>query len=207
MTTTNAYPPGGTFLDTVKKSFTDVPMNKENDNAISTTEFLEAAESLTTLFDVLGSMAFQPVKNDILGNVKKVRDRQLAAPAESETLQALVFNELKTKKHTATEGLVWLVRGLDFTCIALCQNLATSTEELSASFRTAYGSTLKPHHSFLVKPIFSAAMSACPYRKDFYVKLGEDPDKVAAELRVWLASLTQLIAVLKGFLDRKEAKW
>jgi hypothetical protein len=26
------------------------------------------------------------------------------------TIQDLVLNELKTKKHTATEGLVWLVR-------------------------------------------------------------------------------------------------
>lgn len=41
---------------------------------------------------------------------QKIRDRQLAAPLESETLQDLVKNELKTKKHTATEGLVWLVR-------------------------------------------------------------------------------------------------
>jgi hypothetical protein len=47
---TTAYPPGGTFLDTLKKSFTDVPVDKEKDNAIATTEFLEAAESLTTLF-------------------------------------------------------------------------------------------------------------------------------------------------------------
>ena len=52
MATTNAYPPGGTFLDTLKKSFTDVPIDKEKDNAISTTEFLEAAESLTTLFGI-----------------------------------------------------------------------------------------------------------------------------------------------------------
>lgn len=50
MASTKSYPPGGTFLDTLKKSFTDVPMNKEKDNAIATTEFLEAAESLTTLF-------------------------------------------------------------------------------------------------------------------------------------------------------------
>jgi hypothetical protein len=41
---------------------------------------------------------------------QKIRDRQLAAPTESENLQDLVINELKTKKHTATEGLVWLVR-------------------------------------------------------------------------------------------------
>ena len=59
----------------------------------------------------------------------------------------------------------------------------------------------------MVKPIFSAAMGACPYRKDFYIKLGEDPEKVMAELRVWLAALEKLIAILKGFLDRKEAKW
>lgn len=47
---TPTYPPGKTFLDTLKRSFTDVPVNKEKDNAIATTEFLEAAESLTTLF-------------------------------------------------------------------------------------------------------------------------------------------------------------
>jgi len=45
-----AYPPGGTFFDTVKRSFVDVPLDSSKDNAISTTEFLEAAESLTTLF-------------------------------------------------------------------------------------------------------------------------------------------------------------
>ncbi|APA13260.1 hypothetical protein sscle_10g080300 [Sclerotinia sclerotiorum 1980 UF-70] len=207
MATVKTIPPGATFIDTLDKSFVDVPVNKEKDNAISTTEFLQAADSLTTLFDVMGSVAFNPVKNDMGGNIKKLRERQLAAPAESETLQDLVINELKTKKHTATEGLVWLVRGLDFTCIALSQNLSAPSDELSVSFRNAYGETLKPHHSFMVKPIFSAAMSACPYRKDFYVKLGDDNSKVEAALRVWLGALENLIAILKGFLDRKEAKW
>lgn len=146
------FPSGGTWFDTLHKTFDDVPVQASNDNAIPTSDFLEAAESLTTLFgklplpgcfrsvvefkayrwaDVLGSMAFTPVKNDMIGNIKvsthllptptqsgelptywykKVRDRQLAAPADSETLQSLVVNELKTKKHTAAEGLLWLVR-------------------------------------------------------------------------------------------------
>jgi hypothetical protein len=43
-------PPGGTFFDTLKKSFVDVPVDQSNDNAISTEAFLEAAEALTTLF-------------------------------------------------------------------------------------------------------------------------------------------------------------
>ena len=48
-----AIPPGGTFFDTLKKSFVDVPVDKDNDNAISTEEFLQAAEALTTLFGML----------------------------------------------------------------------------------------------------------------------------------------------------------
>jgi hypothetical protein len=68
--------------------------------------------SLMNGTDVLGSVAFTPVKGDMLGNIKKIRDRQTAAPGESASLQELVLNELKTKKHVATEGLVWLVRYL-----------------------------------------------------------------------------------------------
>ena len=43
-------PPGGTLLDTFKRSFTDVPIDAEKENAVSTSEFLDAAESLTTIF-------------------------------------------------------------------------------------------------------------------------------------------------------------
>ncbi|KAI9887991.1 MAG: hypothetical protein M1823_000248 [Watsoniomyces obsoletus] len=204
---TKTYPPGGTYFDTLKRNFTQVPVNQDKDNAISTSEFLEAAESLTTLFDVLGSVAFTPVKSDMQGNIKKLRDRQLQCPAQSEDIQSLVMNEIKEKKHVAAEGLLWLVRGLDFTAQALRQNVASNTEELSISFRNAYGSTLKQHHSFMVKPIFSAAMSATPYRKDFYAKLGDDLEKVQHELRLWLSALETQVGILKGFQSRKEAKW
>ena len=97
--------------------------------------------------------------------------------------------------------------GLEFTCIALSSNVAKDSEELADSFRTAYGTTLKPHHSFIVKPIFSAAMSACPYRNDFYSKLGDDPAKVTADLRVYLKGLDKVVGILKGFLDTRDAKW
>lgn len=48
--TKSNYPPGQTFFDAIKRSFVDVPVDSTKENAISTTEFLEAAESLTTLF-------------------------------------------------------------------------------------------------------------------------------------------------------------
>ncbi|KAM3526918.1 hypothetical protein NHJ13051_003189 [Beauveria bassiana] len=200
-------PPGGTIVQTFKRSFVDVPIDEANGRAVGTSEFLEAAESLTTIFDALGSVAFSPVKNDMIGNIKKIRDRQLASPVEGANIQDLCRNELKTKKHTATEGLLWLVRGLEFTCLALTANTAKPDEELADSFRAAYASTLKPHHSFLVKPIFSAAMGACPYRKDFYAKLGDDGAKVTADLKVYLTALAKIVGILKQFLDSKEAKW
>ncbi len=98
-------------------------------------------------------------------------------------------------------------RGLEFTCVALSQSTANPTEELSESFRNAYGVTLKPHHSFLIKPVFSAAMSAVPYRKDFYAKLGSDIQKVMENLTTYLAALQKIVDIIKEFLGRKEAKW
>jgi hypothetical protein len=97
--------------------------------------------------------------------------------------------------------------GLDFTAQALRQNQTKTSEELADSFRAAYGNTLKPHHSFVVKPIFSAAMSATPYRKDFYAKLGPDEAAVKPQLEEWLTALEKVVSVLKEFLERKEAKW
>ncbi len=98
-------------------------------------------------------------------------------------------------------------RGLEFTCIALTQNLANHEHELSESFRSAYGVTLKPHHSFLIKPVFSAAMSACPYRKDFYGKLGSDDEKVKEDMHEYLTALENIVTILKAFVESKEAKW
>jgi hypothetical protein len=50
---TAQIPEGGTYLDTFKGSFTKVPIDAENGNAIATTEFLDAAESLTTMFGIV----------------------------------------------------------------------------------------------------------------------------------------------------------
>ncbi|TKA45824.1 hypothetical protein B0A54_03509 [Friedmanniomyces endolithicus] len=173
-----AYPPGGTYFDNGKRSFTQVPMNASKDNAISTSEYLEASEALTGLFDVLGQTAFSPIKKDMIQNIK-------------------VYTGL-------THGRL---EGHDFTARALRRNLTQPNEELSVSFRDAYGLTLKQYHSFIIKPIFSAAMSVCPYRKDFYGKLGDDEGRVKKDLDEWLRALEERVKVLNEFLAKPEAKW
>lgn len=59
----------------------------------------------------------------------------------------------------------------------------------------------------MIKPIFSAAMGATPYRKDFYSKLGEDQSVVTERLNREVTALSERVSILKDFQGTKEAKW
>ncbi|KAJ3509027.1 hypothetical protein NLJ89_g5437 [Agrocybe chaxingu] len=193
------------YLETVK-SFADVPVT---DAGVDTVTFLEASDGLVGLFDLLGSAAFSVVQADIKGNITKVRARYDAAPTLSSTLESLVENEKGEKKRVATEGLLWLLRGLSFTCKALQNSQANKTEELAAAFTKAYEITLKKFHNFVVKGVFSVAMKACPYRADFYAKLAADPsggppatqEKLNEELDKWLEALSAIVAKEEAFYE------
>jgi hypothetical protein len=72
-------------------------------------------------------------------------------------LEQLVENEKTEKKRVATEGLLWLLRGLSFTCTALQNAQSDKSMELNTAFTKGYDATLKAHHNFVVKGIFSAS--------------------------------------------------
>ncbi|THH17872.1 hypothetical protein EW146_g3012 [Bondarzewia mesenterica] len=194
------------YLETVK-SFADVPIT---DAGVDTVAFLEASEGVVGLFDLLGSAAFSVVQADLKGNIAKVRARYDATPALSDTLERLVENEKGEKKRTATEGLMWLLRGLSFTCKALQNAQANQSEELSAAFSKSYEVTLKKFHNFVVKGIFAVSMKACPYRADFFAKLRADPAggpeaseaKLNEELDKWLGALRGIVTRMETFYEK-----
>ncbi|GAA98126.1 uncharacterized protein L969DRAFT_85946 [Mixia osmundae IAM 14324] len=195
-----------TYFDTVSKSFADVPVT---DAGVDTAAFLEASEGVVKLFDLFGSAAFSVVQNDMRGNIEKIKARYNSDKTANATLESLVVNESKEKKRTATEGLLWLLRGLKFTCTALQRSEKDQSEELSVSFTKAYEVTLRQYHSFVVRPVFSLAMKACPYRKVFYEKLGGDAPaaKVQSELQNWLTGLETVVNRLDKFYEEgKHAK-
>lgn len=96
---------------------------------------------------------------------QKVRARYDAAPEISSTLELLVVNEKNEKKRTATEGLMWMLRGLSFTCTALKNSQANDKTELSTAFASSYDTTLKEHHPFLLRPTIkvSPIVSSFPH--------------------------------------------
>ncbi|XP_006460732.1 hypothetical protein AGABI2DRAFT_192342 [Agaricus bisporus var. bisporus H97] len=190
------------YLRTIK-SFADV----NTEGGVDTLQFLEASKGLVGLFDVLGSAAFTVVQSDLTGNIAKVKARYDAAPEKSRTLESLVQNEQGEKKRTATEGLMWLLRGLSFTCKALQNAQANKSEELSVAFTKSYEGTLKKHHNFVVKGIFAVAMKACPYRADFFTKLRADQEggepvtqeELEIDLNKWLAALSAIVQHMQDF--------
>ncbi|KAH3663748.1 hypothetical protein OGAPHI_005150 [Ogataea philodendri] len=188
-----------TFFDEMKKSFADVPVV---DGKIATADFLEASESLVKLFDLLGSSAFSVVQNDMTGNIQKVRAKLLESPDKTGTLQDLILSEVTDKKKTATQGLLWLCRGLQFTAVAMRETVSRPKDELNKTFTDAYGKTLTKYHTMLIRPIFKLAMKACPYRADFFAKLGADQEKVAQQLEEWLSALEKIVAEIMAFFEK-----
>jgi hypothetical protein len=185
-----------TFFDELKASYADVPIT---DGKIDTAKFLDASEGLVKLFDLLGSSAFAVVQNDMNGNIKKIRTKLLSDPANSSTLQDLILSEAGTKTKTATQGLLWLCRGLEFTAQAMRETVDNPTTELTKTFTDSYSKTLSQYHGMLIKPVFKLAMKACPYRKDFFQKLGSDQTVVLEKLKVWLAALENIVKIIMDF--------
>ncbi|KAG0003580.1 hypothetical protein BGZ65_001552 [Modicella reniformis] len=191
-----------TFFRNTGRSYTEVTIN---DQGINTEEYLQATEGLVKIFGLFGT-AFTVVQKDMNGNIKKIHDRFLQNPIANSTLEKLVEGELAEKKKTATEGLLWLNRGLDFTLQSLEHSAANPDEELSVSFSKGYENTLRPHHGTFVRPVFSLAMKSCPYRSVFYGKLGEDQEMVKQDMSAYLGGLRRVVSGTQTFYAVKQVK-
>ncbi|KAI8997209.1 glycolipid transfer protein domain-containing protein [Pilobolus umbonatus] len=186
------------FKQVIKRSYSDV----NTDCGIVTTEFLEASDDFIKMFDLFGSPAFTVVQNDIKNNVQKIRTRHDINPVEYDTLEHLMEKEADLSKRTATEAVLWLKRGLDFTAQSLMHSIDNPNDELKISFMSAYDITLRPYHSFIVRPIFNFAMNACPWRKDFYENIGVvDPESIKL-MREYLLALVSIIHKLEDIFQK-----
>ncbi|KAJ2656838.1 hypothetical protein IWW48_004816 [Coemansia sp. RSA 1200] len=161
-----------TLQDLITRRFEDVRIFE--DGGISTVEFLEASEG-------------------------KVRTKYKSDPEAFDTLQKIIAAEAVTKVRTATQGLLWLKRGLEMTAMGLKRNLLDKSEALSDSFTEAYNKTLMQFHNFIVKKMFGVAMLACPNRETFYEKIGGNNDKVHEGLLAWVEALQNILNQLNIF--------
>ena len=209
-----------TWFSQLTRRFDEVSITPNRE--ILTQEFLQAAESLPSFFDLLSNIAFNPARTDNAANIQKIRNRYNAAPASSGTLQALVRNEKSsgvTYSGSAAEALLWLTRTLDFGAQSLRKDLNNNNgvspndpnprKPLSEAFSSAYSGTLSQYHNAYQRSLFSAAWWLVPYRQDFYRRLAAQDTSEAAvdDTDKWVAALEERVAILNDFLRKPEAKW
>ncbi|CAK8694183.1 unnamed protein product [Clavelina lepadiformis] len=127
--------------------FPDIPEDKK----IDTIKFIEACEKIPSIFDLLGGKIFSPVKNDVIGNIEKIKKRYLENPVKFATLDDIIEVErhetdkkLKAKDGNglATNALMWLKRGLKFILLFLEHLLKndydSNPENLKSCAKLAY---------------------------------------------------------------------
>ncbi|KAG1049992.1 hypothetical protein G6F43_007706 [Rhizopus delemar] len=120
---------------------------------------------------------------------------------ENKSLESLMKNEASLKTRPATEAILWLKRGLEFTGQSLMHSLTHPNDELTVSFMQAYDKTLRPYHSFIVRPLFNLAMNACPWRKDFYKSIDVTDEESVEKMKEWLNGLSGIIDQLNRVFD------
>ncbi|KAF8590247.1 glycolipid transfer protein [Ramaria rubella] len=182
------------------KSFAEVPLNEAG---VETVSFLDASDGLVSMFDLLGTGVFSFVQADLRKNIQGVREGYSKFSSSSGTLESLVKRDSEEGHRYATGCLLRLLRGLTFTCEALQNSRKNKTEELPASFRRAYDTVLRHHHSFVVRTVVTVAIKACPRRNDFYARIaqGEAQEELDIELEKWLLALETLLRHMKNFYE------
>ncbi|KAI0248761.1 glycolipid transfer protein [Lactifluus subvellereus] len=181
------------------KSFANVPVTADG---VETTSFLEAADGLMNLFDLLGGPVFAFVQTDLRNNITGVRARYAGRESVSATLENLVQAEAREGEKQGTACLVRLTRGLLFTCRALQHAQEDRMAELSVCFKRAYDIVLRHHHSFVIRSVVTVAIYAVPRRDIFFTRIAEggSVEKLDIELAKWLAALDTLVIRLSAFL-------
>ncbi|ETE62538.1 Pleckstrin-likey domain-containing family A member 8, partial [Ophiophagus hannah] len=105
-----------TFFSAMKYRFSDIKLF--DDGGIPTEEFLNSCYEIVPVLDKLGPTVFAPVKMDFEGNIKKINQKYITNKEDFCTLQKIVLHDLSTEvaqiRHSATQALLWLKRGLKF---------------------------------------------------------------------------------------------
>eukprot|EP00058_Branchiostoma_floridae_P019947 XP_002605437.1 hypothetical protein BRAFLDRAFT_120663 [Branchiostoma floridae] len=115
-----------------------------------------------------------PVKMDVQGNIRKLTQKYSTNPVVYCTLQDIVKQEMASNstqvKNSATDAIMWLKRGLQFTREVFIE-IVQGERDLTVAVGNAYEKTLKKYHGFVVRGVVALAMKAVPFYEDFRTKM------------------------------------
>lgn len=205
----------------LSKKFDDIP----SDRRVETDKFLACCEEIVKFFDDMGTV-FKPVKNDVEGNIAKIKKRLLENPGKFGTLEDIIDTELaetdkkykvgKKAEGIATNALMWLQRGLCYIFLFFDHLLKEDYVDddhpknlLKNCALMAYNESLKKYHGAFVGGVFSVAMKAAPYRDKFMQKIAgrndnEEDEKTLQTIREFNVNFEKNIKYIEALFIEKE---
>jgi hypothetical protein len=156
---------------------------------------------VVVVFDSLSGMGV--VKADMEGNVTKIR-ANLSGCREGVTLREMIEKEMsggRDGKAVSLDGkstgcsLLWLKRALRFISGMLSAMVSHKEWTMRECVNAGYEGSLKVHHNFVMKNVFSVASRAAPARAAFFSTLG---DSEAALMPALVEMLRKFEGVLEG---------
>uniref|UniRef100_A0A8D0B5X8 Pleckstrin homology domain-containing family A member 8 n=1 Tax=Salvator merianae TaxID=96440 RepID=A0A8D0B5X8_SALMN len=199
-----------TFFNSMSIRFNDIKLSE--DGGIPTEEFLQSCYAITPVLDKLGPTVFAPVKMDFEGNIKRINQKYITNKDEFNTLQKIVLHEVSTQeaqiRHSATQALLWLKRGLRFLKEFLTE-LKNGGKNIQTALNNAYGRTLRRYHGWVVRGVFALALRASPTYEGFAAALtdGECEDLedfyggMQKELDTYLPAMEEQLGILDALYE------
>ncbi|GBF91372.1 hypothetical protein Rsub_04112 [Raphidocelis subcapitata] len=173
---------------------------KDADGNIITDGFLDLCQLVLPLIDSFGA-AFGIVRNDISGNIERLRARKASDPARFRLLYPIVEEEVARNDvggSSCTKGLLWLKRAMEF----MVSILRCLQERPSASMSEV---VYEQWHGWLATSAFSVAFAFVPGRATFLDRLagGKFNEQTAADMAQFVSQFGGLLAEVHQFLDER----
>jgi len=178
---------------------------KSADGTILTEPFLDVCRAVLPVIDKLGT-AFTLVRGDVSGNINRLAGKMPEDP-QFVKLFAIVQFEIVKSTHghstSATKGLLWLKRAMEFTLAILQRTAKQPDVPLAQVVTDAYAETLMQFHGFFASNAFYLAFKFVPTRESFVESLGVSQGaNVTGEIDAFVAAFKPILSEVHDFLSK-----
>jgi pleckstrin family protein A (phosphoinositide binding specific) protein 8 len=188
------------LINSLTNKFPDLQLT--DNNGIPVVMFLDCSSCVLVVFDCLSASLFTPVKSDMTNNIQKIRIKHETNPAQYKTLQDILLDEVNHQVHntagSATDALTWLKRGLRFMQVFFYE-VVNGERNLEIAATKGYDQSLRAHHNFLVRGVFSVGIKAVPYYEDMMKFIGWDG--TPTDEQTIIDDITSSVLAIKRVLD------
>ena len=185
---------------------------KNLDNGdLPTEQLLLWADRVPKIYEAIfsSSTVVNQLKGDLNNSIKTVRLVYAQNTTGNAGIQTMITNEIQNKTlqkvrkdtKTATIGLLWMKRAMQFMLEFLKNIVANVDKPTKQCAQETYAAVLKPYHGWLTSKAVGLTMGWTPAKADLIQKFGYTDETFQIKMSEFLAVFEPIIMTIHNFLD------